>query len=358
MATADLPHAKVRALIRTAVFGAGHWGPNLIRHFDNQQTSRVTWVVDTDASRLEQVKLRFPDVRVTTDAHEALADSEVDAVVIATPVSTHHALAKRALELGKHVLVEKPITADVAEGEELRRLADENGLVLMVGHVFVFNAGIQWIKQYLQGGELGRVYYVSAVRTNLGPIRMDVNAAWDLAAHDISITNWWLDSEPEAVSAAAGAWINPGIDDAVFATLEYPGDVRVNLHVSWLNPRKARDITVVGESKMLTWDDLSLTEPVRVYDKAVTDQRTRPGFIDSYATFRASVRDGDIHIPKIPQGEPLKAECEHFIACVANGEQPLTGAAEGVSVVRTLSAMDRSIAAGGARQLVGDEVAA
>lgn len=340
------------------MIGAGHWGPNLIRHFDNHQTSRVGWVVDTDESRLKQVQLRFPGVRVTADASEALADPDVDAVVIATPVKTHHALAKAALERGKHVLVEKPITADLDEGEELRRLADASGLVLMVGHVFVFNAGIQWIKQYLQSGELGRVYYVSAVRTNLGPIRMDVNAAWDLAAHDISIANWWLDSEPVSVSAAGGAWINPGIEDAVFATLEYPGEVRVNLHVSWLNPRKARDITVVGENKMLTWDDLSLTEPVRVYDKAVTDQRTRPGFIDSFATFRASVRDGDIHIPKIPQGEPLKAECEHFIQCVTDGEQPITGAAEGLGVVRTLAAIERSIADGGARRAVAEQVSA
>lgn len=345
-------------MIRTAVFGAGHWGPNLIRHFDNRQTSRVTWVVDRDPGRLEQVRSRFPEVRLTADAAEALAADDVDAVVIATPTSTHHALARAALERGKHVLVEKPLTNDVAEGDELRALAEQSGLVLMVGHVFVFNAGIEWIKSYLERGELGRVYYISAVRTNLGPIRMDVNAAWDLAAHDISIANYWLDGEPVAVSAMGGTWINPGIADAVFATLEYPGDVFVNLHVSWLNPRKARDITVVGEKRMLTWDDLSLTEPVRVYDKRVTDERTRPGFIDSFASFRASVRDGDIHIPKVAQGEPLKAECDHFLSCIAEETAPRSGAAEGLSVVRTLEALDRSIAAGGARQAVGAGVAA
>ena len=343
-------------MIRTAVLGAGHWGPNLIRHFDNHQTSTVRWVVDLDPARLEQVRLRFPQAQVSSDATAALNDPEVDAVVVATPTSTHYDLARTALEQGKHVLVEKPLTNDVEQGAELARLADERGLVLMVGHVFVFNAGIEWIKQYLAGGELGRVYYMSAVRTNLGPIRMDVNAAWDLAAHDVSIANYWLDAEPVAVSAQGQAWINPGIEDAVFATLEYPGAVHVNLHVSWLNPRKARDITLVGEKRMVTWDDLSLTEPVRVYDKSVSDQLTRPGFIDSFASFRASVRDGDITIPKIPQGEPLKAECDHFIACVMDGTQPRTSAALGLSVVRTLAAIDRSIAAGGARVAVSSEV--
>ena len=339
-------------MIGIAVLGAGHWGPNLIRHFDNRHTSEVRWVVDRDHDRLEQVRRRFPDVTLGADADEAIADPAVDAVVIATPTSTHHALARAALQHGKHVLVEKPLTADAGEGEELRRLADEAGLVLMVGHVFLYNPGIEWIKRYFESGDLGTVYYISAVRTNLGPIRMDVNAAWDLTAHDVSIFNWWLDGEPETVSAVAGTWINPGVEDAVFATLEYPGGVMANLHVSWLNPRKARDITVVGEKRMLTWDDLSLTEPVRIYDKGVTNERVRPGFIDSFASFRASVRDGDITIPKVSGGEPLQTECAEFVQCVLTGERPRTDAGVGLGVVRTLAAIDRSIAVGGAREAV------
>ena len=192
-------------MIRIAVIGAGQWGPNLIRNFHNRRTSEVAWVVDRDAGRLAQVRERFPDIRVDTDAETVMADGRIDAVVIATPTSTHHALAKRALGVGKHVLVEKPITADSAEAEELCSLAAQAGRILMVGHVFVYNPGVQHVKQLLAAGELGRVYYVSMVRTNLGPIRVDVNAAWDLASHDVSIANHWLGTAPLTASAVGGS---------------------------------------------------------------------------------------------------------------------------------------------------------
>jgi predicted dehydrogenase len=181
------------------------------------------------------------------------------------------------------------------------------------------------------------------VRTNLGPIRMDVNAAWDLASHDISIVNYWLGANAVTASAVGGTWINPSIEDAMFATLRYPGGVLVNLHVSWLNPRKARDITVVGDKRMLTFDDMNLNEPLRIYDKQVTDELTRPpGLVDSFAAFRASIRDGDITIPKVSLGEPLKAECDHFLECIQTGKPPLTGGREAVAVVRVLEAIERS----------------
>jgi predicted dehydrogenase len=341
-------------MLSIAVIGAGHWGPNLMRHFDNRHTSRVAWVVDRDQGRLGQVHSRFPDVRLGTDATEALVDPDVDATVIATPTSTHFDIARTALEQGKHVLVEKPITADVAQGEALCELAEREGRVLMVGHVFLYNAGVERVKRYLEDGDLGRVYYVSMVRTNLGPIRIDVNAAWDLAAQDVSIANYWLDAEPETVSAVGGNWINPGIDDAVFATLGYPGDIMVNIHCSWLNPRKARDITVVGERKMLTLDDLSLTEPIRIFDKGVTDERMTATFVDSFASFRASVRDGDITIPKVPLEEPLGAECRHFLECVRTGAPPRTHGRLGVAVVRTLEAIARSMENRGAEERVAE----
>jgi predicted dehydrogenase len=336
-------------MLRTAVIGAGHWGPNLIRNFHNLQTSEVAWVVDRDESRLAMTRSRYPEIRVTADPGAALADPTVDAVVVATPTVTHYELAAASLRAGKHVLVEKPIATKVAEAEELCRLAERHGRVLMVGHVFLFNTAIRQVKQYLEEERLGRVFYLSMVRTNLGPIRMDVNAAWDLAAHDVAIANYWLEASPASVAAQGGCWINDGVEDAVFATLWYPHEVIAHLHVSWLSPRKVRDITVVGENSMLTFDDMNLSEPIRVYDKRVTEQRTA-GFIDTFASFRTSIREGDIVIPRVAQGEPLRAECDHFIECVATGARPLADGPSGAAAVRVLAAMTRSMANGGRRE--------
>lgn len=341
------PLERERCVIRVAVVGAGQWGPNLIRLFHNGQTSEVAWVIDTDRVRLSQVEARYPDVRTGTELVSPLDDSSVDAVVIATPTSTHYQLVKRALMRDKHVMVEKPITTASSEGRDLCEVADARGLVLMVGHVFVYNAAIQRVKRYLEDDALGRVYYLSMLRTNLGPIRMDVNAAWDLASHDISIANHLLGTEPITVSATGGTWINSGIEDAVFATLRYPGGVLVNLHAAWLSPRKARDITIVGERRMMTVDDMNLTEPLRIFDKGVTAERLVPHFIDSFASFRTSVREGDITIPRVAMGEPLKTECDHFVECVRYGKQPITSGVEGVAVVRVLEALNRSMAEGG-----------
>ncbi|MGO8971221.1 MAG: Gfo/Idh/MocA family protein [Myxococcaceae bacterium] len=339
-------------MIRIAVVGAGHWGPNLIRNFHNKQTSEVAWVVDLDASRLQQVRQRFPDLQVGSDIKSVLSDRRIDAVVITTPTSTHFAVAKAALEADKHVLVEKPLTNDAAQGEELVQLARKAKRVLLVGHVFVYNAAVQRVKQYLSEGALGRVYYISMIRTNLGPIRVDVNAAWDLASHDISIVNYWLGAEPISASAVGGVYINSGVEDAVFATLRYPDDVLVNLHASWLNPRKARDITVVGDKQMLTFDDMNLNEPLRIYDKQVADTRMQPSFIDSFATFRSSVREGNIVIPKVAMGEPLRAECDHFLDCINGKAEPLSDGAAGVAVVRALEAIVRSVQSHGREERV------
>ena len=339
-------------MIRVAVLGSGEWGPNLIRNFHNKQTSEVVWIIDRDAARLAEVQARFPDVQVSEEPARAFSDPAVDAVVVATPTSTHFTLAQQALQHSKHVLVEKPLTTKVKQGLGLLELATSQQLVLMVGHVFVYNPGIRKVKEYLDAGHLGKMYYVSMVRTNLGPIRLDVNAAWDLAAHDLSIVNYWLEAEPLSVSAIGGTWINDGIEDAVFATLRYPQGVLVNLHASWLNARKARDITVVGERRMLTFDDTNLNEPLRIYDKQVTDVRTRPTYVDSFASFRASVRKGDITVPKVPLGEPLAAQCAHFLECIVSGKQPFSGGREGIAVVRALEAMQRSIRARGREEQV------
>lgn len=342
-------------MINVAVIGAGHWGPNLIRTFHNKDTSIVRWVVDQSPGRLEQTTQRFPEVQTTGDAAVAFADPAVDAVVIATPTSTHFAMTKAALEAGKHVLVEKPITNLSSDGDALTKLAAEKKRVLMVGHIFLYNGAVRRVKQYLDEGHLGQPHYITMVRTNLGPIRMDVNAAWDLASHDVSIASYWLGHNAVSVSALGRAWINPDVEDAVFATLRYPNDVLVNLNVSWLSPRKARDVTVVGDRRMLTFDDMNMGEPIRIYDKHVTEER-KP-FNDSFASFRSQVRDGDIVIPKVSLGEPLKAECDHFLDCVkrsTNGSvgEPLTGGVQATAVVRVLEAMDRSIRNAGREEAV------
>jgi predicted dehydrogenase len=340
------------AVIRVAVIGAGQWGPNLIRNFHNKETSEVVWIVDRDASRLNEVHAHFPDVQVAENPEKALRDSSVHAVVVATPTSSHYALAKEALKRHKHVLVEKPLTTSVRQGLELLELATKYRLTLMVGHVFLYNAAVRKVKEYLDAGHLGKVYYVSMVRTNLGPIRSDVNAAWDLAAHDVSIANYWLNAEPLSVSAIGGTWINKGIEDVAFATLIYPQGILVNLHASWLNPRKARDITIVGEKRMLTFDDMNLNEPLRIYDKQVSGVSNRRTYVDSFASFRASVRKGDVTVPKVPQGEPLATQCGHFLECIVTGKQPFTGAPEGIAVVRAVEAMQRSIRARGREEQV------
>jgi predicted dehydrogenase len=245
-------------MIGVAIAGAGHWGPNLISNFYTSKRSEVHWVVDQDEKRLSAVRERFPGVRTSTQFSEILKDPAVDALVIATPTKTHFELAKLALESGRHVLVEKPMTHSSTTSVELCEISRRERRVLMVGHVFVYNAAAREVKRYIKSGALGRVYYISMVRTNLGPIRVDLDASWDLASHDVSLANYWLDGFPLSVSSVGGSWINCGIADAIFATLRYPNDVLMNLHASWLNPRKARDITVVCERQMLTFDDMNL----------------------------------------------------------------------------------------------------
>ena len=344
---------EAKRMIRTAVIGAGHWGPNLITNFHTSDRSRVVRVVDRDTIRLETVSRRFPGIAFGTDAAEVFGDPEVDAVVVATPTSTHFELARQALEAGKHVLVEKPMADSVARCEVLCELAEKANRILMVGHVFIYNDAAEQVKEYIRAGTLGRIYYISMVRTNLGPIRVDVDAAWDLAAHDISLASHWLDSWPRSVSAMGGSWINDGIADAVFATLRYPNEVIVNLHASWLNPRKAREITVVGESKMLTFDDVNLSEPLRIYDKQVTTERSEAAFVDDFSAFRMVVREGDIHVPHVSMSQPLKNECEHFLDCVIDGNKPRSGGAEGLAVVKTLEAISASREDNGSQVEVG-----
>lgn len=338
--------------VSVGVVGVGRWGPNLLRNFHGRTDSAVRAVAERDDRRRAQIAEMYPDVEMVSDAHELIGRPDLDAVVVATPTVTHYELVRAALESGKHVMVEKPLTHDVDEAEELGALAAARDRVLLVGHVFLFNPAVEKVKEYLGGDLLGDPYYISMVRTNLGPVRTDVNAAWDLATHDVSIANYWLDDTPVAVSATGGTWINGGIADTVFAVLEYPGGVLVNLHASWLNPRKVRDITVVAEHRMLTLDDTDPSEPIRIYDKGIVDAEVSEGVIDTLGGFRSIVHEGDITIPRVSLGEPLRTECEHFVACITDGVTCRSGPAEGIDVVRVLAAIDRSMAAGGAREVV------
>ena len=334
-------------MLDIAVIGVGHWGPNLVANFNEDPRSRVARVVDLDDARLAVVRERFPNVITGSDADEVFADPKIGAVVVATPTSTHEQIAQAALEAGKHVLVEKPMAASTQAARRLAEVAARCDRVLMVGHVFVYNAAAMNAKRVIDAGELGRIYTITMQRTNLGPIRIDVNAAWDLAAHDVSLANYWLDAPPVAVSAVGGAWINRGIEDSVFATLRYPDDVLVHLHASWLHPRKTRDISIVGDRKMLTFDDMDTRAPLRLYDKQVTQELSHPIFVDSFDSFRMAVQEGEISEPHVEASQPLRNECEHFLDCVLDGTSSRSGPRQGIDVVAVLEAISRSLEARG-----------
>jgi predicted dehydrogenase len=327
-----------------AVIGCGNWGPNHVRSFASLPGSRVDVIVDLDPARLEAVRQFHPGVRCEQDHWAALDDPAVDAVVVATPMHTHYQLVRDALVAGKHVLCEKPLCETAKEGTELVELARARDLRLMVGHVFLFNPGVERLRELVERGELGRLYYLAGFRTNLGPIRNDANAAYDLAAHDIAIFNWLLGAEPETVSATGAAFLQPDVEDVVFVSLRYPGGVLAGVQASWLDPKKVRQITVVGSKRMATWDDLRLTAPVAVFDKGASA-------VQDYGDFgeflRLSTWEGDIRLPKVSSEEPLKAQARHFLEAVTGGRVRRSDGPFAVGVVRTLEAVAASIRAGG-----------
>ena len=326
-------------MLSVAVVGCGYWGPNLIRNFSQMPGVRMKTAVDLNKERLRHISQLYPSVQTATEFEDVLADPEIDAVMIATPVSTHHKLAKRALESGKHVLVEKPMAASIPEGVELTRIADDRGLVLMAGHTFLYTAAVNKMKDLISSGELGHIYYVSTTRVNLGLFQEDINVVWDLAPHDVSILNYVLGAEPETVAAQGQAYIQSGIEDVAFLHLRYPGDIVAHTHVSWLNPDKIRRITVVGSRKMLVYDDVSTTEKIRVYDKGVTVQ---PHY-DTFGEFQLSYRFGDIYTPRLDDNEPLKNECQHFVQCIQKRETPRSDGHSGLAVVRVMQRACESI---------------
>ena len=327
-------------MVNIAVIGCGRWGPNHIRNFSDLPNAKVTFVSDLDLARLNHVLKSFDNLRITQNYTEILKDSAVDAVIIATPTSTHYKVVKEVLLAGKHVLCEKPLCENVQQAKELTTLAASKNLILMVGHVFLFNPGIVKLKELFNSGELGSLYYLSAIRTNLGPIRNDVNASFDLASHDIAIFNWLLNDEPEVVTAMGGAFLQPNIEDVVFISMKYPSNVYASIQCSWLNPKKTRQITVVGSKKMLTWDDLELNTPIAIYDRGA---KSTDDYNDYGQFLRISMWDGDIRLPKVQPEEPLKAQARYFLDCIKKGSIKESGGDFGLSVVRVLNAIHESL---------------
>lgn len=328
-------------MIEVGIIGCGHWGPNHIRVFDQLPDSEVIVCADKSEERAKAIKTIFPKVSIVSDYKKILSNWDVKAVVIATPTDTHFSLAKEALEHDKHVLCEKPLAMNPEECMALQSLAEQKKKIIMVGHIFVFNNGINYLKRYIQAGEMGTIQYAHSERTNLGPFRYDVNAMWDLAPHDISIFNYLFDSSPVSVSARGQKCLNTSLDDLAFITLEYPENILVNIHVSWLDPKKVRQITIVGDKKMVNWDDLDNTGPIRLFDKHV--ERTSK-FYATYGEFQLLSREGSITIPKVESNEPLKAQNKYFIDCIKDNKPPeMSDAQNGLDVVRTLCAIQESM---------------
>jgi len=338
--------------IGISIIGCGYWGINYARVFNELPESRVMAVCDPRTDRLQEVKRRFPGVALTTEVEDALELPGVDAAIVCTEATAHYRIASQCLAAGKHVLVEKPMTTTVVDAEELIDLAGSKGLTLMVGHTFLYNAGIRKVKAYIQQAEMGQVYYLYARRTNLGPIRRDVNALWDLAPHDVAIFNYLLESVPEWVSAVGARVLRNCREDVGFISLGYHDGIVGHVHVSWADPNKVREVVVVGSNKRIVFNDLNGLEQVRVFEKGVAPV---PAEASTYAEYRLLMRDGDIISPRIEASEPLKNQCSHFLECVIQGSRPLTDGCEGLEVVRVMEAVDRSIACHGAPIEVAQE---
>ena len=321
-----------------AQLGCGYWGPNLLRNFSALPGCTVKYVVDSSAERRAFVQANFP-FSCAIESHKiVLEDPDVNGVIIATPAASHFSLAKQVLDAGKHVFVEKPLATKVAEVDELSRCAAERNLVVMTGHTFVYNSAVRYVKKLIDSGELGDLRYIYSQRLNLGRIRSDIDALWNFAPHDISIIQYWLgDPEPISIGRQGMAYMQEGIDDVVFLSLEYPGKVIANIHVSWLDPQKVRKMIIVGSRKMVVYDDIAENK-INIYDKGI-DRRAILGEnmdFDNPQVSRFNHRSGDILIPEVKFAEPLRVEAEHFADCIRNSREPLTGLSHARTVVSIL----------------------
>lgn len=329
---------------KVAVVGAGYWGPNIIRNFYQIPNCEMAMCVDLDEKRLAHMKRLYPNITPTTSYDDVINDPTIDAVAVCTHVSAHYPLAKKALEAGKHVLVEKPLTAKVEEAEELVELARKHGKVLMVDHTFEYTAGVNKMKEIIESGLLGDILYVHCSRLNLGIFQRDINVVWDLAPHDLSVILYATGLTPRSVRTVGMKLLHPKVEDAAFVTLNCGDSASAVIHVSWVDPLKVRKVSVVGTKQMLVYDDLDPLAKIQIYDKGVDN----PPHYDTFGEFLCSYHYGDIHMPRLQEAEPLNVMCKHFLECIEEGKTPRSDGESGLRMVRLLEASDKSIAANGA----------
>jgi len=333
-------------MIRIGVIGYGYWGPNIVRNLRSLEGCQVAAVCDQSPAAFKRIKQAHPDLTVTTQSSELLKSKDIDAIAVVTPVCTHFELAKAALENGKHVFVEKPFTATAHQAEELIELADRKNLKIMVDHTFLFTGAVRKIRELIDDGVLGDLYYYDSTRVNLGLFQHDVSVVWDLAPHDLSIMSFLIPEEPEAVVATGQSHLN-GLVDVAFLTVYFPGKTIAHINVNWLSPVKVRTTLLGGEKKMLVWNDLDADEKLKIYDKGV-QMGNGPGLYELMVSYRS----GDMWAPRVEQTEALKVELSHFMDCVQKGHTPVNDGVAGLRVVKLLEAADRSLKERGRAVLV------
>lgn len=331
--------------VNVGVVGCGYWGPNLIRNLRSLKDCRLKWVCDLNPKRLAHMKELYPEVQTTADTQDLIKDPDLQAVAIATPLRNHHAHAKSFLEAGKSVLVEKPLAYSQKECEDLVQTAARHKAILMVGHTFIYSPPVRKMKEIVKSGDLGDIRYITSRRLNLGLFQKDINVTWDLAPHDLSIILYLMDDFPLALNCQGGAHVTPGVEDVTSLTLLFPDGEFALIHSSWLDPRKVREMTLVGSRRMVVYDDLQPLQKISIFDVRVE----RPPHYDTFAEFQFAYHYGDMYCPYIKQEEPLKLQCQHFIDCVRSGEKPLTSGEEGLKLVRILEAAQESVRHGGKR---------
>jgi predicted dehydrogenase len=341
-------------MIRVGVIGYGYWGPNIVRNFNNSDISRVVMVCDQRPESLRKVRQSYPKVKVTCDSAELINSPQIDVVAVVTPVWTHFELAKAALKNGKHVFVEKPFTFTATQAEELVNLAEQKNLLIMVDHTFLFTGAVKKIRQLIDDGTLGNLYYYDSTRVNLGLFQHDVNVIWDLAPHDLSIMDYLIQEKPDGVVATAEKHLN-GLEDIAFLTFYFPRNVIAHVNVNWLSPVKVRTTLIGGEKKMVVWNDLEADEKIRIYDKGVEKTTNAEGIYEILVKYRT----GDMWAPQIEHTEALKKELEYFAECIESNRTPVNDGKAGWRVVQMLEAANKSLRGRGAMvELRQEEVAA
>jgi predicted dehydrogenase len=337
-------HRPMAKQIKIGVVGCGYWGPNLVRNFRSLPDCSLKMVCDLSEQRLAHLTSLYHGVQGSADYNHMLNGIDLDAVVIATAVKSHFSLAKASLLAGKHTLIEKPMASSTAECEELNEIAQKKGLVLMIGHTFLYSPAVRKIKEIVDQGDIGDIRYICSRRLNLGLFQKDINVAWDLAPHDISIVLHIMGEQPTAINCRGSANITPGVEDVTSMCLSFPKQRSAIIHNSWLDPRKVREMTIVGSKRMIVYDDVAPLEKLRIFDTRVE----RPPHYDTFGEFQYAYHYGDMYAPYIKQEEPLKMECQHFLDCIRQGATPLTGGRQGTDLVRILEASSESLKLGGA----------